>query len=141
MKRSVSAAVVGLVSLLLLAGAAMAAVSPGTYRGNLYSGTTKVSTASVTVTGNKVTIKAAKLPIKCQGPQGEYDVASEPTRYEFKGTIKGNAVSGNYYPPLGGSGEAFTAKGTFASTTKSFSGKVGFIGRCRGTATIRAKKG
>ena len=42
----------------------MAAVTPGTYKGNLYAGATKGVPATVTVIGTKVTIKVAKVPIK-----------------------------------------------------------------------------
>ena len=140
MKRLVTAAVVGLVGALLLTVAAVAAVAPGTYKGNLYAGATKLAPATVTVAGNKVTIKVAKFPIKCQGPSGKYDMPSAPMKYEFKGTLKGNAVSGTYIAPLGGTGEYATAKGTFVPATKSFSGKIGFVGKCQGSSTVKAKK-
>ncbi len=140
MKRLVSASVVGLVGALLLTAAAVAAVAPGTYKGNLYTGATKLAPATVTVAGKKVTIKVAKFPIKCQGASGKFDMASAPMKYEFKGSLKGNAVSGAYVAPLGGTGEYFTAKGTFAPATKSFTGKIGFVGKCRGTSTMKAKK-
>ena len=61
-------------------------------------------------------------------------------KYEFKGTLKGNSVSGTYVSPLGGTGEYFTAKLTYAATTKSFSGKLGFVGKCQGSSTVKAKK-
>lgn len=141
MKRSMSAAVAGVVGVLVLAGAAVAAVAPGTYKGNLYSGATKLAPATVTVAGDKVTIKVAKFPIKCQDASGKFSVASAPVKYEFKGTLKGSTVSGTYIPPLGGTGEYFTAKGTFASATRSFSGKLGSVGKCRGTWTVKVKKG
>ena len=123
-----------------LTAAAVAAVAPGTYKGNLYAGATKRAPATVTVAGTKVTIKVAKFPIKCQGPSGKFDQPSAPMKYEFKGTLKGNVVSGNYISPLGGTGEYFTAKLTYAAATKSFSGKIGFVGRCQGTSTLKAKK-
>ena len=63
-----------------------------------------------------------------------------PIKYEFKGTLKGNVVSGNFIPPLGGTGEYFTAKLTYAAATKSFSGKIGYVGKCQGTSTLKAKK-
>lgn len=140
MKRLVSGTGVGLGGALLLTAVAAAAVAPGTYKGNLYTGATKHAPATVTVSGKKVTIKVAKFPIKCQGASGEFDMASAPMKYEFKGTLKGNAVSGTYIAPLGGTGEYFTAKGTFASATKSFTGKLGFVGKCKGTSTVKAKK-
>ena len=62
-------------------------------------------------------------------------------RYEFKGTLKGNAVSGNYISPVGGTGEYFMAKGSFFPATKSFVGKLSFVGKCKGTSTVRATKG
>jgi hypothetical protein len=61
-------------------------------------------------------------------------------KYVWKGTLKGNKVSGNYINPLGGTGEYFTAKGTFAAATKSFSGTLTFTGMCRGTSAVKAKK-
>jgi hypothetical protein len=140
MKRHVSAAVIALVAALAVTAAAVAAVAPGTYKGNLYTGTTKQAPATVTVAGTKVTIKVAKFPIKCQGPSGKFDMASAPIKYEFKGTLKGNAVIGNYIPPLGGTGEYFTAKLTYAAATKSFTGKIGSVGKCQGTSTLKAKK-
>jgi hypothetical protein len=82
----------------------------------------------------------AKFPIKCLGPSGKYDAASAPMKYEFKGTLKGNKVSGNYVNPLGGTGEFFTAKGTFTPATKTFAGTLSFTGQCRGTAAVKAKK-
>ena len=142
MKRHFSAAVVALVAALALTAAAVAAVAPGTYKGHLYAGATKVvgSPATVAVAGTKVTIKVPKFPIKCLGPSGKFDAASAPMKYEFKGTLKGNAVSGNYISPLGGTGEYFTAKGTFTAATKTFTGKLTFTGRCKGTSTVKAKK-
>ena len=140
MKRQLSAAAVALVGAATLAVSAMAAPAPGTYKGNVYAGAAKGAPATVAVAGNKVTIKVAKFPIKCQGPSGKFDMASAPMKYEFKGTLKGNSVSGNYINPLGGTGEYFTAKLTYAAATKSFTGKIGFVGRCQGTSTLKAKK-
>ena len=140
MKRHVSAAVIALVAAFAVTAAAVAAVAPGTYKGNLYTGATKQAPATVTVAGTKVTIKVAKFPIKCQGPSGKYDQASAPMKYEFKGTLKGNVVSGNYISPLGGTGEYFTAKLTYAAATKSFIGMLGFEGKCQGTSALKAKK-
>jgi hypothetical protein len=140
MKRLVSAAVVVLAGAAMLTAAAVAAVAPGTYKGNLYTGATKQAPATVTVAGNKVTIKVAKFPIKCIGPSGKFDMASAPMKYEYKGTLKGNSVNGMYINPLGGTGEYFTAKVTYAAATKSFAGKIGFVGRCQGTSTVKAKK-
>jgi hypothetical protein len=143
MKRSVLACVIALIGAATLTMAGVAAVAPGKYKGSLYSASgAKMAgyAATVTVTGKKVTIKAPKFAIKCQGPSGKYDMPSPPTRYEFKGTLKGNKVSGNYAPPLGGTGEYYTAKGTFLPAKKSFTGKLSFVGKCQGTATIKAKK-
>ena len=134
---------VALVGAATLTVAAVAAVAPGTYKGSLQlAGGSKLpgGPATVIVAGNKVTIKAPKFTVKCQGPSGEYTVSSAPIKYEFKGTLRGNVVSGNYIPPLGGTGEYFTAKGTFSPATKSFSGKLSFVGKCQGTSTIRAAK-
>jgi hypothetical protein len=142
-KRHVLAAVVALIGAATLTAAAVAAVAPGTYKGSLHLASgSKIagSPATVTVAGNKVTIKAPKFAVKCQAPSGEYTMPSAPITYEFKGTLKGNAVSGNYIPPLGGTGEYFTAKGSFSPATKSFSGKLSFVGKCQGTSTIRATK-
>ena len=139
MKRHVLASVVALIGAATLTSVAAAAVAPGTYRGSLYLASgAKIpgSPATVTVVGKKVTIKASKFAIKCQGPSGKYDMPSAPTRYEFKG----NAVSGSYIPPLGGTGEYFTAKGTFWPAKKSFTGTLSFVGRCKGTSAIKAKK-
>jgi hypothetical protein len=143
MGRHVLAAVVALIGAATLTVSAVAAVAPGTYKGNLHQASgAKIagSPATVTVSGKKVTIKAPRFPIKCQGPSGKYDMPSAPTKYEFKGTLKGNAVSGQYVSPLGGTGEYFTAKGTFSPAKKSFTGKLTFVGRCKGTSTIKAKK-
>jgi hypothetical protein len=140
MKRHVSAGVIALVAALAVTAAAVAAVAPGTYKGNVYAGATKGAAATVAVAGTKVTIKVAKFPIKCQGPSGKFDQPSAPMKYEFKGTLKGNVVSGQYISPLGGTGEYFTAKLTYAAATKSFTGKVGFVGRCQGASTLKAKK-
>ncbi|MGH3064078.1 MAG: hypothetical protein ACRDMK_07040 [Gaiellaceae bacterium] len=143
MKRHVLASVVALIGAATLTAVAAAAVAPGTYRGSLHLASgAKIpgSPAMVTVVGKKVTIKAPKFAIKCQGPSGKYDMPSAPIKYEFKGTLKGNAVSGSYVPPLGGTGEHFTAKGTFWPAKKSFTGTLSFVGRCKGTSTIRAKK-
>ena len=140
MKRLVSAAAVALVGAAILTVSAVAAVAPGTYKGNLYTGATKQAPATVTVAGTKVTIKVAKFPVKCLGASGKYDLPAAPMKYEFKGTLKGNSVSGTYVPPLGGAGEYFTAKLTYAAATKSFSGKIGFVGKCQGASTLKAKK-
>ena len=143
MKRHVLAAVVALIGAATLTVAAVAAVAPGTYKGSLYLASgSKIpgSPATVTVVGNKVTIKAPKFAVKCLGPSGEYTMPSAPIKYEFKGKLKANVVSGNYIPPLGGTGEYFTAKGAFSRVTKSFTGKLSFVGKCKGTSTIRAKK-
>ena len=122
---------------------ALAAVAPGTYKGNLHLASgAKIpgSVATVTVAGNSVTIKATKFTVKCLDASGGYTMPSAPIKYEFKGTLKGNAVSGNYISPLGGTGEYFTAKGTFSSTAKSFTGKLSFVGKCKGTSAIKATK-
>ena len=140
MKRLVPAAVVALLGAGVFTVAAMAAPAPGTYKGNVYAGAKKGAPGSVTVVGKKVTIKVARFPIKCQGPSGEFDMASDPMKYEYKGTLKGNSVSGTYISPLGGTGEYFTAKLTYAAATKSFTGKIGFVGRCKGTSTLKVKK-
>jgi hypothetical protein len=142
MKRRFLAAVVALVGAAALAAAAVAAVAPGTYKGYLYNGTAKVTAApaTVVVAGTKVTITVPKFPIKCLAPTGAYTQPSAPMKYVFKGALKGNVVSGNYINPLGGTGELFTAKGTFAPATKSFTGKLTFTGQCRGTSTVKAKK-
>jgi len=140
MKRHVSAAVIALVAALAVTAAAVAAVAPGTYKGNLYTGTTKQAPATVTVAGTKVTIKVAKFPIKCLAPTGAYTQPSAPQKYVWKGTLRGNKVTGNYINPLGGTGEFYTAKGTFTPATKSFAGTLTFTGHCRGTAAVKAKK-
>ena len=140
MKRRLSAAAVALVGAATLAVTATAAVAPGTYKGNVYAGATKGAPATVTVAGPKVTISVPKFPIKCLAPTGAYTQPSAPMKYVFKGTLKGNKVTGNYINPLGGTGEFFTAKGTFTPATKSFAGSLTFTGRCRGTSAVKAKK-
>ena len=143
MRRVLLAAVVGIVGAATVTTAAMAAVAPGTYKGSLYAGSAKIANASATVSvvGTKVTIKAPKLPIMCLSAMGTYTMPADPMPYVFKGTLKGNAVSGNYISPLGGTGEYFVAKGTFSPATKSFTGKLSFVGKCKGSSTVRAKKG
>ena len=140
MKRWFSAAVAALVGALTLAAVAAAAVAPGTYKGNIYAGTTKGAAATVVVAGTKVTITVAKFPIKCLGPSGGYTQVAAPMKYVWKGTLKANKIAGNYRNPLGGTGEYFTAKGTFTVATKSFAGTLGFVGMCRGTSAVKAKK-
>ena len=92
------------------------------------------------IVAGALAIFAPRLPIKCLAPTGTYTAPSTPTKYVWKGVLKGSAVSGNYIDPLGGTGEYFTAKLTYAAATKSFSGKLGFVGRCQGTSTVKAKK-
>lgn len=140
MKRLTAAAIA--LAALVLTAAAVAAVAPGSYKGHLYAGTKKLagSPATVVVAGAKVTITVAKFPIKCQGPSGAFDQPSAPTKYVFKGTLKGNAVSGTYVDPLGGTGEYVTAKGKFTPATKSFAGTLASVGRCKGTSAVKAKK-
>jgi hypothetical protein len=143
MKRVVLAAVVGLVGAATVTVPAVAAVAPGTYKGNLYQGNgAKIANASATVSvvGTKVTIKAPRLPIKCLSASGTFTMPAAPMPYVFKGTLKANAVSGNYISPVGGTGEYFVAKGSFSPATKSFVGKISFVGKCKGTSTVRAKK-
>ena len=140
MKRHVSAAVIALVAALAVTAAAVAAVAPGTYKGNLYTGATKQAPATVTVAGTKVTISVPKFPVKCLAPTGAYTAPGAPQKYVWKGTLKGNKVTGNYIDPLGGTGEYYTAKGTFTPATKSFAGTLSFTGHCRGTAAVKAKK-
>jgi hypothetical protein len=141
MKR-LSAAVGALIVALTLTAVAVAAVAPGTYKGDLYQAGKKIAKAPATVkvAGTKVTITAPKLPVMCLSPMGTYTQPGDPMKYIFKGTLKGNKVSGTYINPLGGTGEHFKASGTFAAATKSFSGKLSFVGRCKGTATVKAKK-
>ena len=140
MKRLICAMVVTVLGTAAFAPAALAAPAPGTYKGNIYAGAKKGAAGTVKVTGTKVTIKVAKFPIKCQGPSGKFDMASAPLAYEYKGTLKGNSVSGTYISPVGGTGEYFTAKIAYSAATRSFSGKIGFVGRCKGSSTLRAKK-
>ncbi len=141
MKR-LTAAVAGLASALTLTAVAVAAVAPGTYKGHLYAGTSKIasSPATIAVAGMKVTISVPKFPVKCLGPSGGYTQPGSPMKYVFKGVLKGNRVSGQYINPLGGTGEFFTAKGTFTPATKSFAGTLAFTGQCRGTSAVKAKK-
>jgi hypothetical protein len=141
--KRLSAAVVALIAAATLTAAAVAAVAPGTYKGSLYLASgAKIpgAAATVKVAGKNVTITAPKFTVKCLDAAGEYTMPTAPIKYEFKGTLKGNGVSGNYAPPLGGTGEYFTAKGTFSPKTRSFTGKLSFVGRCQGTATVKAKK-
>jgi hypothetical protein len=144
MKRQILASGVVIAAVLsVLTVAAVAAVAPGTYKGSLYQANgVKIanSPATVSVVGTKVTINAPRLPIKCLSPSGTYTAPSAPIKYVFKGVLKGNVVSGNYIPPLGGTGEYFVAKGSFFPATKSFVGKLSFMGKCRGTSTARATK-
>jgi hypothetical protein len=144
MKRPVVASAALVVAALsVFTVAAVAAVPPGIYKGSLYQTSgTKVANApaTVSVVGTKVTINAPRLPINCLSASGTYTMPSAPMRYIFKGSLKGNLVSGNYVAPLGGTGEYFVAKGRFYPATKSFVGKLGFMGKCQGTSTVRAKK-
>ncbi|MEJ7568153.1 MAG: hypothetical protein WKF41_07795 [Gaiellaceae bacterium] len=113
------------------------------YKGSLYQANgAKIANApaTISVVGAKVTINAPRLPVKCLSPNGTFTAPSAPIKYVFKGTLKGNAVSGNYVPPLGGTGEYFVAKGSFFPATKTFVGKLSFFGKCQGTSTLRAKK-
>ena len=137
-----TAAVAAIVAALALTAVAVAALAPGTYKGHLYAGTKKIvaSPATIKVAGANVTVGVAKFPIKCQGPSGAYDQTAAPMKYVFKGKAKGNKVTGTYIDPLGGTGEYFTAKLTFAPATKSFAGTLSFVGRCKGTANVKAKK-
>jgi hypothetical protein len=142
MNRKVVAFAVLVLVALSVTVAAVAAV-PGTYKGSLYQAGTKLANApaTVSVVGTKVTITAPRLPVMCQSASGAFDTPTDPIRYVFKGTRKGNLVSGNYISPLGGTGEYFVAKGRFVPATKSFVGTLKFVGRCQGTAAVRAKKG
>lgn len=143
MKRQVLAAMAALVAAVTITTAAVAAVAPGTYKGSLHQANgTKIANApaTISVVGTKVTINAPRLPVKCLSPSGTFTAPSAPIKYVFKGVLRGNAVSGNYVPPLGGTGEYFVAKGTFFPATKSFVGKLSFVGKCQGTSTVRAKK-
>ncbi len=141
MKR-LSAAVGALVVALTLTAVAVAAVAPGTYKGDLYQAGKKIAKAPVTikVVGAKVTITAPKLPVMCLSPSGTYTQPGGPMKYIFKGTLKGNKLSGTYINPLGGTGEYFKATGSFAAASQSFTGKLSFVGRCKGTATAQTKK-
>ena len=143
MKRQVLAAMAALVAAVTITTAAVSAVAPGTYKGSLHQANgTKIANApaTISVVGTKVTINAPRLPVKCLSPSGTFTAPSAPIKYVFKGVLRGNAVSGNYVPPLGGTGEYFVAKGTFFPATKSFVGKLSFVGKCQGTSTVRAKK-
>jgi len=142
MKRQLSAAAVALVGAATLTVSAVAAVAPGMYKGHLYAGATKLagSPATVAVAGTKITITVPKFPVKCLAATGAYTQPGPAQKFVWKGTLKGNKVTGNYIDPLGGTGEYFTAKGTFTPATKSFAGTLSFTGHCRGTAAVKAKK-
>ena len=129
-----------LVAALAVTAGAVAAVAPGTYKGNVYAGMTKGAAATVVVAGTKVTISVPKFPVKCLAPSGGYTQPGAPMKYVWKGTLKGSRIAGNYINPLGGTGEYFTAKGTFTAATKSFAGTLSFTGMCRGTSAVKAKK-
>ena len=141
MKR-LSAAVGALVVALTLTAVVAAAVAPGTYKGDLYANGKKIAKAPATikVVGTNVTITASKFPVLCLSPAGTYTQPAAPMKYVFKGKLNGNKVSGTYIDPLGGTGEYFKATGSFAAATKTFTGKLSFVGRCKGTATARATK-
>jgi hypothetical protein len=140
--KRLSAAVGALVVALTLTAVAVAAVAPGTYKGDLYASGKKIAKAPVTikVVGKNVTITAPRLPVLCLSPMGTYTQPGAPMKYVFKGKLNGNKVGGTYIDPLGGTGEYFKASGSFAPATKTFTGKLSFVGRCKGTATAKAKK-
>src|SRR3712207_8494217 len=46
----------------------------------------------------------------CLSPTGTYTQPSAPMKYMFKGTLKGNAVGGQYISPTGGTGEYFRSE-------------------------------
>lgn len=142
MNRRLLAAAVVAVACTWTAAAA-AAVPPGTYKGSLYlpSGA-KIAGAPVTLTvvGSMLTIKAPKLPIKCRDAAGGYSQPSDPIEYEFQARMRGTVISGPSLKPAPGSGEFFLATAVYASDTRSFSGKLAFSGKCRGSASFKAKK-
>lgn len=98
MKRQILAAVGAFGGALTLTVVAIAAAAPGTYKGDLFANGKKIAQAPVTikVVGTKVTITAPKLPVMCLSPMGTYTQPGAPIKYVFKGTLKGNNVSGNY---------------------------------------------
>ena len=146
MKRHVLAAVVAIIGAATLTVSAVAAVAPGTYKGSLHlaSGAKiPASPATVTVAGNKVTIKAPKFPDQVPWrPPASSRPALGPDEVRVQGDDQGRKkVSGNYIAPLAGNGEYFSAKGTFSRATKSFAGTLSVVQQmCRGSATIKAKK-
>ena len=111
MKRHVSAAVIALVAALAVTAAAVAAVAPGAYKGNLYTGATKQAPATVTVAGSKVTITVPKFPVKCLAATGAYTQPGPAQKFVWKGTLKGNKVSGNYIDPARRHGRVLHGQG------------------------------
>lgn len=145
MDRRLLATVVAVVAATITWAAAAAAAPPGTYKGSLYlpSGA-KIARAPVTVTvaGTKLTIKAPRLPIKCQDAAGRFTQPADPIAYEYKGTLRGNVLTvGEYIPPLGGAGEYFLASVVFQPEAQTVTGKIAFVGaKCKGAAKISATK-
>lgn len=90
MKR-LSAAVGALVVALTLTAIAVAAVAPGTYKGDLYQAGKKIAKAPVTikVAGTKVTITAPKLPVMCLSPMGTYTQPGDPMKTSSRGRSRG----------------------------------------------------
>jgi hypothetical protein len=128
-----------LFSAFAVPSVALAAVTPGIYKGNLYQANgAKIANAPavVSVVKTKVKITAAKFPIMCQNAMGTFEPKGTQL-FVVEGVLKGNVVAAKYPAP---SGEVamFSINGKFSAN--SFVGKITYAGRCKGTSTVRAAR-
>lgn len=141
MRRHVLLAAAAFVAAATLVATAGAAVTPGTYKGFLRWAGKKGQPATVTVVGNKVTIKAAKFPIKCRDGMGRFTRPGGPFAYEWRGTLKkGDRVDGSMKLPADNVAGVVTASGAFNPVEKSFGAVLSaeLSGNCRGVWEIAA---
>jgi hypothetical protein len=124
------------VSAAVAVPTAVAAVTPGVYKGNLYQANGKKianAPAVVSVVKTKVKITTPKFPIMCQNAMGTFEPKGTQPMV-FEGVLKGNVLAAKY-PAPDGAVAMYSVNGKF--TGKSFVGKVSYTVRCKGTHTIR----
>jgi hypothetical protein len=124
------------VSAVLAVPVAVAAVTPGVYKGNLYGANgSKIANAPavVSVVKTKVKITTPKFPIMCQNAMGAFEPKGTASLV-FEGVLKGNTLAAKY-PAPNGEVAMYSVNGKFSG--KSFVGKVTYAGTCKGTHTVR----
>ena len=135
---------VPLAAALLLVVPAANAAAPGTYKGWLYSVTSgkryRDSRTTVTVTGDRLSLKASNLRLECPDRDDDGDAVRKKASVGWRGNIESNRVDGTAKEDDGASRLRLTGRfsGTRFTGRLSMRGAPGVTEACEGSARVRA---